>query len=301
MKREDLIKEWIEGRLSSEELDKQIQADEGLSNLKNIISKSAELNVPKKRTKEEAWNLLSSKIEEKKSVKAVRLNPYLFIGIAASVTLITFAFYFLFIKPETVLAPKGQHVSYKLPDGSEVWLNADSRITFRTFNQSDDRKVQLNGEAFFNIKKGGPFEVEGEYGTVIVLGTSFNVNQRFENLEVSCFTGSVQVMNKDGLIIKLKAGEATRMINNKLIPASRFNAEKEASWLTGDFYFEGIPLEKVIDELERQFNIEVIYKSKIPRTYTGYFNNKDLDEALQLIFQPMSLQYHRDENKIIVE
>lgn len=300
MKREDLIKAWMEGRLSSDDLDKKIREDDELTNLKNIISKSSALDVPKKRTKEEAWNLLSSKIEEEKSAKVVRLNPYIFISIAASITLIV-TFYFIFIRSETVLAPKGQHVSHKLPDGSEVWLNADSKISYQNFKLGDDRKVHLEGEAFFNIKKGGRFEVEGEYGTVLVLGTSFNVNQRDKSFEVACFTGSVQVTNKDGVFIKLKAGEATRATDNTFTPVTKFNAEKEASWLTGDFYFESIPLEKVLSELERQFNIQIIYESKTPRIYTGYFNNKDLDEALQLIFQPMSLQYKKEGNKIFVE
>jgi transmembrane sensor len=300
MRREDLIKEWIEGRLSSEELDKKIQADGNLTNLKNILSKSAQLDVPEKRTKEEAWNLLSSKIEEKKSAKVVRLNPYILISIAATIALII-SFYFLFMIPETILAPKGQHVSHTLPDGSKVVLNADSEITYRTFNQGDDRKVHLKGEAFFNIKKGGPFEVTADYGSVIVLGTSFNVSQRDETLEVACFTGSVQAITKNGQLIQLKAGEATRMKDNTLMPASKFIPEKEASWLAGDFYFEGIPLEKVLAELERQFNIQIIYEGKTRRIYTGYFNNKELDEALQLVFQPMSLQYRKDGNKIYVE
>lgn len=301
MNREELIKEWIEGRLSSEELDKIIQEDHDLINLNNIITRSADLKAPEKRTKAEAWQRLSSKIGEKPpEAKAIKFNPYIFISIAASIALIV-GFYFIFIQPETILAPKGKHVSHVLPDSSEVWLNADSELTYRTFGRNGKRKVYLEGEAFFNIKKGDLFEVAGASGTVTVVGTSFNVNNRDNGLEVACFTGSVQVAYKDGPLLKLRAGQMTRTKNNTLSPPAKFYAEKGATWLTGDFYFEAIPFEKVLAELERQFNIEVIYKNKTPRTYTGYFNNKDLDEALQLIFQPMSLQYKKDGNKILVE
>ncbi len=300
MKREDLIKEWMEGRLSSEDLDKKIQGDTDLADLKKIISKSAELKVHEKRTKAEAWELLSSKLEEKKLAKVVRLNPYIFISIAASIVLIV-TFYFLFTRPETVLAPKGQQVSHILPDGSQVWLNADSEITYRAFNQNDERKVHLKGEAFFSVIKGGPFEVQSDYGIVIVVGTTFNVNERDRALEVACFTGSVEVTNNGGQHIELKAGEATRTKDNTFAPVAKFDSEKEASWIKGDFYFDGVPLEKVLAELERQFDIQIIYESKTPRIYTGYFNNKDLDEALRLIFQPMSLQYKKGGNKIFVE
>jgi len=301
MEREDLIKEWLEGRLSSDELDKRIQGDKALSDIKNIITRSAGLNTPEKRTKEEAWALLSSKIEQSKPEKTIRFNPYISLSIAATVTLVAFVLYSTFLKPERILAPKGQHISHILPDDSEVWLNADSELTYRSFGRKDERTVQLKGEAFFNIKNGGHFEVVCEYGTVAVLGTSFNIKQRDRSIEVACFTGTVKVTNNEGVPVTLKAGEFTRVTDQTLASPAAFNTEKEASWRAGDFYFEGVPLESVLSELERQFNIQVQYESTTPRSYTGYFNNKDLNEALQLVFQPMSLDYTKDGNQIIVK
>lgn len=299
MDQDDIIKEWIAGRLSNEELDKKIKEREDLESLKKIISGSKDLNVPHKRTKAEAWERLSTQIEDKES-KGVRLKPYVLISIAASLTLIVIVAYIIFAMPESVNAPKGQHVSHVLPDGSQVWLNADSRISYRGFTQQDSRKVTLKGEAYFDVREGGTFQVTGEYGTVLVLGTSFNVSQR-EGLQVSCFKGSVQVTTNEGKQVTLRAGSRTRLKEDALTAPSKFNAEKEASWLTGDFYFEGAELDQVISELERQFNINVVYEGKDQRTYTGYFNNRDLDEALQLIFQPMSLSYKKDGDKIYVE
>jgi ferric-dicitrate binding protein FerR (iron transport regulator) len=300
MDREDIIKEWIAGRLSTEELDKMIKERAELESLKKIISGSKGLRVTHKRSKAEAWEMLAARIDEQDQTKGVKLKPYVLISIAASLSLILVVAFILFGLPASVKAPKGEHISHVLPDGSQVWLNADSKISYRDFDQKSERKVTLKGEAYFDVRDGGRFEVTGEYGTVVVVGTSFNVSQR-EGLHVSCFKGSVQVITKDGDQLVLKAGNSTRIKNDKLTTPSRFNAEKEASWLTGDFYFEGASLDYVLGELERQFNVDVVYEGTDPRTYTGYFNNRDLDEALQLIFQPMSLSYKKEGNKIYVE
>ena len=299
MEQDDIIREWMEGRMSTEELDEKIKGREDLESLKKIVLGSKSLGVREKRTKAEAWSQLASKIEEKEHSKIIRLRPNVLISIAASLTIIVAA-YLIFFLPESVNSPKGEHVSHTLPDGSQVWLNADSKISYRDFTQKQDRKVTLKGEAYFDVREGGSFEVTGEYGTVRVLGTSFNVSQR-DGLNVSCFKGSVEVTSSDGKTVTLKAGTATRTNERTLTTPSRFNAEKEASWLTGDFYFESASFDRVLAELERQFNVEVVYEGKDARTYTGYFNNRDLDEALQLVFQPMSLTFRKGGNKIYVE
>ena len=300
MDQEDIIKEWIAGRLSNDELDKKIKDRKELESLKKIISGSKELGVPHTKSKAEAWELLASRIEEKGYSKGLKLKPYILISIAASLTLILVVAYILFLSPESVKAHKGEHISHVFPDGSQVWLNADSKISYRDFDQQSERKITLKGEAYFDVREGGRFEVTGEYGTVVVLGTSFNVSQR-NGLQVSCFKGSVQVTNNKGQQVTLKSGHHTQTKDEVLVKPSRFNAEREATWLTGDFYYDSISFDQVITELERQFDVEVVYDREDARTYTGYFNNRDLDEALQLIFQPMSLSYKKDGNKIHVE
>ena len=99
----------------------------------------------------------------------------------------------------------------------------------------------------------------------------------------------------------LTPGLFTRLDNNNLIAAETFD-DKKTTWRQGDFYFEGKPLKIVVDELERQFNVEIILQGDDSRLYTGYFSNKNLDEALEMVFKPMSLNYTREtENKITVQ
>lgn len=298
MEREDFIKDWLEGKIPPEELEKKLRANADDAELKNIIEESSALKVPQKRSKEEAWNLLAQKLEEKKPGRVIAFRPWA-LGIAASLAFLVVSYFFL--QHETVRAANGEQIAYVLPDGSEVHLNADSKITFKKFSRIDARKVTLKGEAFFSVKDGGAFEVEGENGTVTVLGTSFNVNQRDQTLEVACFTGSVQVTSKEGQVITLKSGEFTQTISGQLIPSMPFDQEKEASWRIGEFYFENTSLSDVFEELERQFDVKVNYTGKQERLYTGYFNNKNLDEALQLVCTPMSLEYRKEGDTIYIE
>jgi ferric-dicitrate binding protein FerR (iron transport regulator) len=303
MEREDFIKKWLEGKISSDDLDKKMRdGGEGreMRDLKDIISRSTELRVPQKRTKAEAWKQFTEKAGEQPTQKVVKMKPWLPLGIAASLILLIVSYFFLF-RPESVEAPMGKQMAHVLPDGSQVWLNADSKISFRQFERQGTRKIKLKGEAFFEVQKGGPFIVEGENGTIAVRGTSFNVNQRNSSLEVACFSGSVEVTTPKGQRTILKAGEFTESENGSLTQAKIFDEEKTASWRIGEFYFEGAPLENVINELERQFDIEIRYNGKEGRIYTGYFTNRDLDEALQLVFQPMKLPFKKEGKTVVVE
>lgn len=107
----------------------------------------------------------------------IRLGPYLFISLAGSMALM-FILYRLIFDATVVSAPKGQHLAHVLPDGSQVWLNADSELRYSSFTRESNRAVTMRGEVFFRIVKGGPFTIKGEYGSVTVRGTSININQR---------------------------------------------------------------------------------------------------------------------------
>lgn len=227
----------------------------------------------------------------------LRLKPSFFISILVSIGLIILIYNIKF-SANVIRASKGQHLAHDLPDGSQVWLNADSEIRYKNFNREEEREVELRGEAFFRVVKGGTFQLDGDYGTVIVTGTSFNVNQR-KDLHVACFRGSVLVTNKNGKSIKLKSGQAS-ITKDSVLAVRKFNPNREASWLTGDFYFYNAPVEQVFEEVQRQFNIEILSEDPISGTYTGYFNNKDLDEALQTIFSNLSMHYTKQESQIIV-
>jgi transmembrane sensor len=297
----DFIKDWLEGKVSPAELkSRKENGDARVEEFDELITRSSGLKVPESISKEEAWQKLSGKLSEapQPEAKVIKLGRWIPMGIAASVALMIMA-YFAFNKV-TIATSLAETKVYILPDGSEITLNADSEIAYSRFGWSGERTVTLEGEAFFRVTKGSTFTVASENGTVTVLGTSFNVQVRQSNFEVSCYTGKVKVASGNTNVMLTK-GLFTKLDNNKLTAAETFDAKK-TTWREGDFYFEGKPLSMVIDELERQFNIEIILSGDGARLYTGYFSNKNLDEALEMVFKPMSLRYTREaDNKIIVQ
>ena len=101
--------------------------------------------------------------------------------------------------------------------------------------------------------------------------------------------------------VTLTKGLFTKLEQNALAEAKPFE-DKKTTWRDGDFYFESEPLSVVMEELERQFDIEITLQGDSSRLYTGYFSNKNQDEALDMVFKPMSLTYQREsDNKITVK
>jgi ferric-dicitrate binding protein FerR (iron transport regulator) len=294
----DFLKDWLEGKISPEELTaRKEKGDTLVKDFDELIARSSQLKVPNSNTKEDAWNKLAVKLTDtrKQEAKVVKFSRWIPVSIAASVTLMIVTF--LVFNKTTVTTQLAETKTQVLPDGSEVTLNADSKVTFNRW--LDQRTVTLEGEAFFSVKKGSVFAVESENGIVTVLGTSFNVNARTSRFEVSCSTGKVKVVSGEKSVVLTK-GLFTKLGTSGLTNAGVFDTKK-TTWRDGDFYFEGTALGEVMGELERQFNIEIIFQGDDSRLYTGYFSNKDIDEALEMVFKPMSLTYQRENNKITVK
>lgn len=296
----DFLKDWLEGKISTAELKaRREKRDSTVQQFEELISRTSGLKAPEKTSKEQAWEKLSAKLTEtpKTEAKVVSMNRWIPVSIAAAISFLVIAF-FVWNKTE-VSSQVAETKKYVLPDGSEVTLNASSTIEFSQFRFSNNRTVKLKGEAFFNVTKGSSFTVESEKGTVTVLGTSFNVQARPANFEVSCFTGKVKVASGNGEVILTK-GLRTKLNQGQLAAAESFDVNK-STWQHGDIYFENASLQRVIEELELQFRVKISFSGDNTRLYTGYFNNKNIDEALALVFKPMALSYERDGNRIVVK
>ena len=310
MTNDKFLKSWLEGTVSSEEI-KAKNDEDGFKELEEIIIESSKLQVPNKTSKEEAWKQFLSnteqdflgkadQIEDRKINKPFTRNLWLPLSIAASIIIFVVAYINLGDDSTIISADNGSQLAYTLPDGSEILLNANSTIEFDSDEWAQERTVIFSGEAFFDVKPGIPFVVKGDHGKIEVMGTSFNAQFRKSKLTVSCFTGSVRVNSNDENIT-LTALQQTVLKNNSLTDPVKFDPVKIASWKKGQFYFENTPLIEVIAELERQYNVEVKHSNLEDRLYTGYFDNNNLDEALTLVFKPMSLEYTKTKSLIIVK
>lgn len=188
--------------------------------------------------------------------------------------------------------PMGGQYKVVLPDGSTVWLNASSKITFPTsFDGHASRVVQLSGEAFFDVKHdpNQPFIVQSKGQRVEVLGTMFNI-QAYDNEASSTTTlveGAIRIDYENNghktSETLLQAGQQST-IQSGVILVSKTNNEKDVVWKEGYFMFDEENLHSVLRKLERWYAVKVDY-SNIPETKFNGFISKEvqLSEVLEML------------------
>lgn len=169
--------------------------------------------------------------------------------------------------------PLGRQQMLILGDGTRVWLNAGSSISFPTEFLGNKRLVKITGEAYFEVvhNEKMPFEVQTNQGVIHDLGTHFNVNA-YDNeaaMKVTLLEGSVRVGN--GTI--LKPGQA--FSDGKI---SNVNAEDAIAWVSGYFHFERADIQTVMRQLSRWYDVQVTYEGKLPTMQFG----GDIQKSLKL-------------------
>lgn len=240
--------------------------------------------LPEGKSTEEAWQSLSQRLEEGRVVKMPQRQWWRYAAAAAVV--IGLATFLLWPAPSETLVVNtaaGEHRTVTLPDGSVAELNAGSSLAWTA-----DRTLQLSGEAFFKVKKGSTFTVETAQGKVEVLGTSFNVLSRASEFEVACETGRVAV-TAQGSRVEITPGKSTSLVNGALVLGS-FDTPV-STWTSGKFVYQEEPLQNVLAELERQFNVRISSPLVQDRFYTGAFEGDDLNAALAAVCAPMALTF----------
>ena len=306
MKEDKLIQEW---------LSKEVSANE-LAEMEALIAFTEKLTVPENKPKADAWADILGKINEEAIDNEVILIPEKpknrkWMVWAASIAAIFLVGYFGMLqieKPSVYNTASTDTISHKLPDNSIVTLNSQSTISVIEDRWDDERKVRLEGEAFFEVEPGSKFTVVTEYGEVTVLGTSFNVYARPTGFEVTCKTGAVKVLFKDQETILAPGQKAYYTEFSKpstdmsTLKTAEVSVNEIGAWREGNFYYDGINLQEVIDEMERQFDIEIKVSANMNGLfYNGYFSKSNLTEALQLVFIPMGLTFEMEGNQVNVQ
>lgn len=167
----------------------------------------------------------------------------------------------------TMSTPKGRQFSLTLPDGSRVWLNAASSIHYPTVFTGAERRVEITGEAYFEVAKNPkmPFRVTiNGHASVEVLGTRFNVHAY--ELEAGIYTtlleGAVRVQEGEEQVT-LQPGQQAQILKGIHV-ADGVDVNGIIAWKNGFFNFEGLPLRQVMRQLERWYDIEVVYQGDVP-------------------------------------
>ncbi len=209
------------------------------------------------------------------------------------------------ISYNTMSLPKGSKpIRLVLSDGSLVWLNAASSVTFPTAFIGSERKVSITGEAYFEVAHNAskPFYVSHDDITVRVLGTHFNVNtyQDESNIKVTLLEGSVNVL-KGNNTARLKPGEQVVVTKDKISLITNIDLEEVMSWKNGQFYFKGTELKSIMRQIEKYYNVEVEFKDDINyEFYAKMDRNINVSEFLKKLELTNLVHFKIEGNKITV-
>ncbi len=216
----------------------------------------------------------------------------------------------------TMTTPKGRQYQLVLPDGSKVWLNAASSITYPVVFTAGERQVKITGEAYFEVahvaadKRNIPFVVTiDERATVEVLGTHFNINAYADEnfIHATLLQGSVKV-NTDWAVanaqpVILKPGQQAQMTTGKAIKVvSDADIEEVMAWKNGLFHFEDANIKTVMRQLARWYNLDVVYEGGLPKgSFTGELERNLTLTQLLKILSGTRVKYRIEEgNRIVI-
>lgn len=204
----------------------------------------------------------------------------------------------------TLRTPPGGQYQIVLPDGTKVWLNAASSIKFPTAFATNQRQVEISGEAYFEVAKNpaSPFTIQiiSSHGApeanVFVLGTSFNINAYEDEsaIKTTLSEGKVKVESLTNTqLAEGKQTDGTQIFpgeqvlidkTGKLSVAKKVDLEEVTAWKNGRFDFEGNDIESVMRQIARWYNVDVKYENTISAHFMGTISRDvNLSEVLKML------------------
>ena len=290
------LSKWLNDELSEEEK-RQFESSEAGKDFIKLISASELIAAPSYDV-EDGLRQLQSSIEglDTTPVRPLYLRPTTWMAVAACIALLIVASVVLNGPDTEIYAGIGQQELVELPDGSEVRLHANSTLSYDAESWAEERKLELEGEAFFDVTKGSTFTVQTSLGDITVLGTSFNVRNRGEQLTVSCYTGKVNVQSGSFDEI-LTPGKRAIVDSDGSGNTSTFESAEKPTWMNGITSLEEVPFEETLEELKSLYDLDITYDGAYDTVrYTGSFPHNDPEIAIQLILDPLSIRYTFDKN-----
>lgn len=282
------LAKWLNNELTAEEL-AEFKQNPDFALYEKIKENSARLKTPTF----DQDKMLSNVVATKKATKVVKLQQNWFVRIAA-VLVITLGLSFFIVnnfKEKYYGTELIQSVS--LPDNSEVIVNKNSYIEYKTFFWKNNRTIDLKGEAYFKVAKGKTFEVNTNLGKVTVLGTQFNVNSKDNIFEVTCYEGKVKVNYKNQELILTKGMLVTFENNSKKEGKTTLSMPNWASDEI-EMSFTNQNLKTIITDIENTYNVTIKTNTiATDQSFTGKLPSNNLDVALQIIASTYHLQINK--------
>lgn len=292
------LAKWLSGEMTEAEL-KEFQAQPDYALYEKIKKHSSSLEAP---AFDEAAILTTVLNSPKKEVKTISLTQHWLFRVAA-VLVISLGLFFTYnnFSAATEFAENGNQKNFFLPDNSEVVLNSGSEIQYKKWNWESNRTLDLEGEAYFKVAKGKKFEVNTALGKVTVLGTQFNVKQRDNRFDVTCYEGRVKV-NYNQTEIVITKGMSVSFEDGKMITLPESTAQNP-EWLSHELAFYQEDLKAIVGEIERHFNVTLELKAaNNNQLFTGIIPAKDINISLEILATTYHLKPIKvDSNKYILE
>ncbi|HPW97827.1 MAG TPA: FecR family protein [Flavobacterium sp.] len=278
------LADWLNNETSDETLKNDFSEDD-INILSKIKKYSVQLETPAFDEQKVLTNILSSPKQ-----KVVHLNYNWIFKIAALfIIILGLYFSFTFLSNTNFTAENGSETALILPDESEVILNSGSNLSYKKWNWENNRLIELEGEAFFKVAKGKKFEVNTTSGKVTVLGTQFNVKQRNNRFEVTCYEGKVKVTHRDKIVILTKRMK-TIFENDKNIDVPNTSIN-QPEWINDEIVFYKENLNNIISEIERKYNVTIeLNSNNNQQVFSGNIPSNDLDVALEILTKTYHLK-----------
>lgn len=205
----------------------------------------------------------------------------------------------------TIAVPAGGQYQVILPDGTAVWLNALSSLTYPTAFKGKSREVTLRGEAYFEVAKdpSKPFIARVDEMQIRVLGTHFNIDAYdAKRYRTTLLEGSVQV-SKAHKTALLKPGQQSVLnFDNESIKVAEVNVNKTVAWKNGYFMFQDDKIKDIMAQISRWYDVEVEFEGAVSQeTFGGiYSRNKDINELLKGLELTGLVRFKIEGRRIIV-
>lgn len=207
----------------------------------------------------------------------------------------------------TISTPRGGQYQVTLSDGTKVWLNAASSIRFPVVFTGKERKVEITGEAYFEVAKNRnmPFKVKASSSEVEVLGTHFNVNSYDDeaSIKTTLLEGSVKVSAGNNQTTKfLKPGQQAGINKaGRIDVVSGADTEEVVAWKNGLFIFNSTEVKSIMRQISRWYDVDVEYRGNINLHFTGQLTrNENVTSVLEKLALTDEVHFKIDGKKIIV-
>jgi ferric-dicitrate binding protein FerR (iron transport regulator) len=208
---------------------------------------------------------------------------------------------------QSVYAPAGQRTEIRLSDGTKVWLNARSSLTYSDKFVGDCRRVRLNGEAYFIVSKNKakPFIVQTGKYNIKVLGTEFNVSAYHtdEEWRTSLLNGKVEIVDNNGQsLMQLEPNTEAYLKDGKLVK-SRLNAAETFAWRRGLLSFTKLSMAEMVKKFELYYGVRIVVNNRqlLENSYTGkFFIGDGIEHALDVLKIDNTFTYIYDTDKCLI-